>query len=110
MSTPKKLLSLTRNGRLLQPVVLDKWSLMGGSRTWRFGWYSVLCKVDLGAQLISLLLTLGLVPRKMVEFNPGLSKILSKVFLLSKNMYEHTVVPLRQEKEIITQNVTPGNA
>ena len=46
----------------------------------------------------SLLLTLGLVPRKMVEF------------LLSKNMYEHTVVPLRQEKEIITQNVTLGNA
>ena len=33
MSTPKKLLSLTRNGRLLQPVVLDKWSLMGRGRT-----------------------------------------------------------------------------
>ena len=53
----------------------------------RGGWYSVLCKLDLGAQLSSLLLTLGLVPRKMVEFNPGLSKILSKVFL-SKNKYE----------------------
>ena len=60
--------------------------------------------------MISLLLTLGLVPRKMAEFNPGLSKILSKVILLSKNMYEHTVMPLRQEKEIITQNVTLGNA
>ena len=55
-------------------------------------------------------MTLGLVPRKMVEFNPGLSKILSKVILLSKNMYEHTVMPLRQEKEIITQNVTLDNA
>ena len=53
----------------------------------RGGWYSVLYKLDLGAQLSSLLLTLGLVPRKMVEFNPGLSKILSKV-LLSKNKYE----------------------
>ena len=60
--------------------------------------------------MISLLLTLGLVPRKMVEFNPGLSKVLSKVILLSKNMYEHTFVPLLQEKEIITQNVTLGNA
>ena len=59
-----------------------------------------LCKVDLGAQLRSLLLTLGLVPRKMAEFNPRLSKILSKVILLSKNMYEHTVVPLRQEKKL----------
>ena len=58
----------------------------------------------------SLLLTLGLVPRKMAEFNPRLSKILNKVILLSKNMYEHTVMPLRQEKEIITQNVTLGNA
>ena len=28
---------------------------------------------------------LGLVPRKMVKFNPGLSQVLSKVFL-SKNM------------------------
>ena len=28
---------------------------------------------------------LGLVPRKMVQFNPGLSQILSKVFL-SENM------------------------
>ena len=55
-------------------------------------------------------MTLGLVPRKMAEFNPRLSKILSKVILLSKNMYEHTVVPLRQEKEIITQNVILGNA
>ena len=55
-------------------------------------------------------MTLGLVPRKMAEFNPGLSKILSKVIFLSKNMYEHTVVPLPQEKEIITQNVTLGNA
>ena len=60
--------------------------------------------------MISLLLTLGLVPRKMVEFNPGLSKVLSKVILLSKNMYEHTFEPLLQEKEIITQNVTLGNA
>ena len=29
--------------------------------------------------------SLGLVPQKMVKFNPGLSQILSKVFL-SKNM------------------------
>ena len=43
---------------------------------------SVLCKLDVGAQLSSLLLTLGLVPRKMVEFNPGLSKILLKQGLL----------------------------
>ena len=59
----------------------------------------------------SLLLTLGLVPRKMAEFNPGLSKILSKVVLSrTSTSLQNTVVLLLHEKEIITQNVTLGNA
>ena len=43
----------------------------------------------------------------MVKFNPGLSQILSKVFLSS---LQNTVVSLLRDSVMITQNVTLSNA
>ena len=61
-----------------------------------------------GLVLLIPVLTPGLFPQKMVKFNPGLSQILSKVFL-SKNMqfkFTNTVEPLLRDTVVITQNVT----
>ena len=56
---------------------------------------------------------LGPVTQKMVKVNPGLSPILSKVFL-SKNhvtrAYKNSLMPLLTKKEMITQNGTLSNA
>ena len=48
----------------------------------------------------------------MVKFNPGLSQILSRVFLSKIMQLEltNTVEPLLRKIETITQNVTLGNA
>ena len=55
----------------------------------------------------------GLVPRKMVKFNLGLSQILSKVFLY-KNMFldltKYCCAFTSKKKEMIAQNVPLGNA
>ena len=47
----------------------------------------------------------GPVPRKMVEFNPGLSQISSAVFLCNSRLH-NTVEPLQRDTVMITQNVT----
>ena len=53
------------------------------------------------------------VRRKMVTFNPGLSQILSKVFVSGIRMcnlsLQNTVVPSLRNKEMITQKVTVSN-
>ena len=48
-------------------------------------------------------------PRKMVEFNPGLSQISSAVFSCYSKLH-NTVEPLQQDTVMITQNVTLSNA
>ena len=49
----------------------------------------------------------------MVTFNPGLSQILSKVFVSGIRMcnlsLQNTVVPSLRNKEMITQKVTVSN-
>ena len=55
----------------------------------------------------------GLVPQKMVKFNPGLSQISSMVFSSKKmqlNVTEiNTVEPLIRDTVVITQSVTLSN-
>ena len=58
------------------------------------------------------IVALGPVPRKMVKFNPGLSQILSEVFLSKKMQFElrNTLQSLLRDTVKITPNVIPSNA
>ena len=75
------------------------------------GWYVKFIYALLG-KLTSLSLnkvnnkSQGPVPRKMVKFNPRLSKISSKVLQLELT---NTVEPLLRDKVMITQKVTRSN-
>ena len=75
------------------------------------GWYVAFIFALLG-KLTSLSLnkvnnkSQGPVPRKMVKFNPRLSKISSKVLQLELT---NTVEPLLRDKVMITQKVTRSN-